>query len=119
MKIIFDTNFLIYTLKYKIDVLKELRRICDFNFELCILDKTLGELKKINKMEARIALSFIHIFKIINTEKFNINNVDDILVEIAFKDSIIATQDKDLKRRLKKKNVPVIIIRQKKYYKFA
>ncbi len=118
MKIIFDTNFLIETIKCKIDSLNELRRICDFNFELSILDKTLEELKKINTIESRISLSFIHIFKIIDTKNFKNRKVDDILVGLASKDTIIATQDKELKRRLRKKYVPVIIIRQKKYYKF-
>ena len=118
MRIILDTNFLIETIKYKIDSLMELRRICDFNFELCILDKTLDELEKINKVESRIALSFIHILKIINTKESKNKDVDDILVELSSKDTIIATQDKELKRRLRKKHIPLIIIRQKKYYKF-
>lgn len=119
MKIIFDTNFLIDTIKYKIDAIRELRRICDFNFELCILDKTLDELKKINKPESRIALSFLHIFNIIQTSKFKNKKIDDVLVEISSSDTIIATQDQELKRRLRKKYIPIVIIRQRKYYKFA
>ncbi|MEK6974154.1 MAG: PIN domain-containing protein [Nanoarchaeota archaeon] len=116
--IIFDTNFLLHSLKYRIDFASELRRICDFNYILCILDKSIVEIKKQKSSEAKLALSFIDGFKIINTKEPG-KNVDDILVDSASKDIIVATQDKELKRRLRKKHAPIIVIRQKKYYKFA
>lgn len=119
MRIILDTNFIVDTIKNKIDFMKELERICDFNFEIFVLDKTLYELRKIKKPESKIALFLIRNFNIIDTSKYKDKDVDDILFELGSKYFIIATQDKELKRKLRKKSIQVIIIRQKKYYKFA
>ena len=118
MKIILDTNFLIESLKYKIDSESQLRRICDFNFKICLLDRTLEELKKINSIESRMALSYSRTFHIIDTKEFEHKSVDEILIEISSPETLIATQDKELKKELRKKNIPIIVIRQKKYYKF-
>ena len=113
MRLILDTNFLIHSITYRIDIIDELRRVLDFNYEIYILDKTIEELKKINSLESQIAQKLVTKFKIIKTTK---GYVDDILVNISTKNDVIATQDKILKKRLKEKNIKVLIIRQKKYY---
>lgn len=115
-KVIFDTNFLLYLIKFKIDYNQELNRICDFNYKICILDKTLDELKKLKELEAKIALKYSEKFEIIKT--IDNKKVDDILVDIASQETIIATQDQELKSRIRKKTKYIIIIRQKKYLKF-
>lgn len=117
INIIFDTNFLLYSLKYRIDFASELRKICDFDYTLCILDKAIDEIKKQKSSEAKLASSFIGRFKVISTGKSE-KSVDDILVDLASKDNIIATQDRELKKRIRKKTKSIIIIRQKKYLKF-
>ena len=43
-------------------------------------------------------------------------NVDDLLVEK--EDYVIATQDKNLKQRLKQKGIKLIVLRSKKYLIF-
>ena len=43
MKIILDTNFLMIPSMFKVDIFSEIERICDFKYELCIVDKTLDE----------------------------------------------------------------------------
>lgn len=111
-KIILDTNLIIYCLEYKVDILAELARICDFPFQVCILDKTIDELK--GKKLEKLALTFIKKLNIIPTKKDK--SVDGLLLEQ--KDSIIATQDKILKEKLKKAGIPIIILRQKKYLMF-
>lgn len=113
-KIILDTNFLLDSLKYKIDIFSELRRILDVNYEVFVLDKTLYELKKLKKEKL--------IFKLI--EKYNIGIietddgiVDDLIVDLVNENYIVCTNDYELKKRVKEKNVSLISIRQKKYYK--
>ena len=118
MQIILDTNFLIYTIKYRIDFESELARICDFNFNICLIDKTIDELKKLKVPEAKIALALIDRFKIIDTKSSKFNKVDDILVDLASKDCIIATQDIELKKRIRPITKRIIILRQNKYFKF-
>ena len=112
--ILIDTNFLVEIIKFKINLFLELDRVCDFNFEVKILDKTISELEKINSKESKTAINLIKKkIKIIKTKSDKI--VDDILVEIANENTIVATQDKLLKQRLKQKSIKTLIIRQKKY----
>ncbi len=116
--ILLDTNFLMAISQNGIDITSELERICDFTFKLFIVDKTIDELKKITQQKkhktwAKFALSLIERLKI-NVIKTNTDDyVDDIIVSLN-DEYITATQDKDLKKRLKG---PIIIIRQKKYLK--
>ena len=108
-KIILDTNALIYFGKFKIDFIEELKRICDFTFEVYVLNKTIDELIKLNEMFA------LELIKRKNLKILNIaegKNVDDMLVNMSKLGYIVVTQDKELKEKLQK---PFITIRQKKY----
>ncbi len=119
-KILVDTNFLLIPFQFKVDIFKEIDRIVDEKYEIFIIDKTIGELEKLIKggkekerKVARMALQLIKKFniKIINTQG---DNVDDIIVKLKDKDTIVATMDKELRKRLKG---DVIVLRQKKYLK--
>jgi len=108
--IILDTDFLINIAKNNIDVFDELKRICNFQYEIKIIDKTLDELKGKPKEKLIIALLESKNVKVIKTKKDKI--VDELIIGLKQKDLIIATQDKDLKNRVKS---PIITIRQGKY----
>ena len=112
-KIILDTDFLIDCIKFKIDFISEISRISDFNYKLCIIDKTLDELR--NKANYKLIKGILESnnVDIINTEKNK--KVDDLILDIADENYIIATQDRELKDKLKKKEISVITIRQKSY----
>ena len=109
--IVLDTNIILDSLKFKVDLVEELKRICNFNHEIKILDKTLDELE--GKPNGKLALSWLKHknIKLINSEK---GYVDELLLRLP-RDYIIATNDKDLKRKLREKNHPIITLRQKKY----
>tara|TARA_Y100000310_G_C20635738_1_gene791050 strand:- start:560 stop:910 length:351 start_codon:yes stop_codon:yes gene_type:complete len=111
MKIVLDTNFLISCLKFKIDFLGELRAD-----ELFIVDKTKAELEKLingkiakDKQRAKIVLALIKKKKIKEIVSKPNETVDDTLSRLT--GYIIATQDKELKKRIKGKK---LIIRAKK-----
>lgn len=112
-QIILDTNFLLHSIQFKIDLNKELNRILPFQFEIFILDKTIEELNFLEKKNpktrllAKIALQIIKNYKVIKSPK---QKVDESLIALANKDTIIATQDKEIKKQIKS---PIIIIRQK------
>lgn len=120
-KIILDTNFLLVPSQFKVDIFSEIDRICLFNYELYILDKTINELKEIiekqkgkNKEAAKIALMLIkkkHI-TIIKTEE---GKVDDLILRLINKGDILATQDALLRKKAIKKGAGVIFLRSKKY----
>lgn len=109
-KIIFlDTNFLWYIVDYKIDVFAELERICYFPYKIQILSGTIEELEKLKPKNYGIIKLLL---KKIEIKKSEIKKVDDELTKLSEEGAIIATQDKELKDRLKGE---VIVIRQKKY----
>ena len=55
-------------------------------------------------------------FKVFKTKKDKI--VDELILDKVKKKDMVATQDKELKRRLKEKSIKVLTIRQKRYVKF-
>lgn len=122
-RIILDTNFLLIPLQFNIDVFSEIRRIADFNYNLCIIDKTIDELEQIIKTskkqkyrkQAKMAIALLDSEDIskIKTKKDKI--VDDHILDIVKKTDIVATQDIELKRKLRKKDINIITLRQKRY----
>ena len=111
-RVILDTNFILAPFKLQIDIFTELERILKFKYEVFVTDGVISELKNIKNMNARGALSLLEDIEIIpTTEKY----VDDALLNIPSKNTIICTNDKILIKKLKKKGSPVIYIRQKKY----
>jgi len=124
MKIILDTNFLLIPAQFKVDIFSEIERICDFPFKIYILEQSVGELNKVkeeqtgkNKAAAKLALQLVKQKGLNTIKNSKKDSVDNILVDIADKDIIIATQDIELKKRLKAKNIKIITLRSKKYLK--
>lgn len=121
-KIILDTNFLMIPYTFKVDILEEIKRIASFKYEFYIMEGSIGELEGIiatqrgkDKEAARFALSIIKGKHLKTLRKNQGNTVDEAIVEIADKDTVVATQDAGLKRKLRQKGVPLIVLRQKKY----
>lgn len=128
-KIILDTNFLVSAVRFKVDIFLELQRICDFKYAIYIVDGTIDELEKLaetgkpkDRAAAKISLELIKKknIKIIKniTKNKRVKNVDLLILNLIKKGNfIVATQDKELKREIRKKDVPIIVLRQKKYLK--
>ena len=120
-KIILDTNFLMIPLQFKVDIFSEIERICSFNYGLFIFWQSIDELNNIvekqkgkSKNAAQFALKLIRL-KSIGILESEGKSVDDIILKNVDKDTVIATQDRLLKKKLLEKRVSVIILRQKKY----
>jgi len=120
--VILDTNFLVDCLSWKVDFFSELTRVLSSQFTLVVIDKTVDELdtvikegKQTERIGARLAKQLIAKGRvsIIQTDKKG--HTDALILKHATKDTIVATQDQALKRKLKEKSIPVIVIRQKKY----
>jgi len=123
MRIILDTNFLLIPGEFGVDVFSELQRICDFNYDLYIVDQTVDEIEQIidkdrglSKRAAKLALDLAKKFDIGIIKTGRKNHVDDLLVDMAGQgNTIIATQDKELRDRINKIKGKIIMLRQKKY----
>ena len=117
-KVLLDTNFLLDAIRFKVDfsIFQELEE----NIEIFISSETLREVKSIaNKRTkegrwALIALRLVESGQIKVTQSLK-KNVDEDLIALAKKEGfMVATNDKDLKEKLKKENVRVICLRNKK-----
>ena len=131
-KILLDTNFLLIPAAFNVDIFSEFNRLFPIN-DIFILDKSISELEKIElnqkgkyKQQAKMGLQMVKKYKIstIKTEKHTntykstskILSVDELIVDFAIKDDyMVATQDKEIKAKLKKHNKKSITLRQKKY----
>ncbi len=120
-EIFLDTNFLMIPAQAGVDIYTEIDRICKFKYDLFVLRHSLDELDKLqktgkgrDKAAAKLASHLVKA-KNINVLSTACNHVDDALIKIAKHDGIVATQDKNLKKRLKKEGIKIITLRQKKH----
>lgn len=128
-KILLDTNFLLVPAQFKVDIFSEIERICEEKCELYAPEEVVDELKKLSKPKnksgaaARLALALIrkkNVNIIKRGGKTNKGNADAKLVELAEKELkgyIVATQDKELKTKLKEKGIKIVTLMQKSYLK--
>ena len=105
--IVLDTNFLLIPVKFKVDIFKELERICDFKYKLHIIDKTIDELK--GKKGEKLALDLIKHNNIHIIKTSNDKIADDLITDLDIENKVVATQDKELKGR----NKNIITLKQK------
>jgi len=118
-KVLLDTNFLIDLGRFGISI-DEIDRVLSERYELCVTNSVMNELKTIAGTQqeegkfAKLALMILDLRKarVLQSDK----TADEAMVEIAGneRDAIVATDDTELKKRLKAGGVRVISIRAKK-----
>ena len=120
MKILLDTNFILSCVRQKIDFYNYINENYDEGVEFLVPEEVLEELKKISerkgekikdKESAKVILKIIEKLRI-KKIKLNKKHVDDGIVNyLKNKKIILATLDRDLKKRVKNK---ILTIRGKK-----
>jgi hypothetical protein len=123
--ILLDTNFLLIPWQFNVDIFSEIDRICGFEYELVVTVAVIDELKKIisnssgkDKAAAKLGLQLLKNkrVKILKSSQKVFKGVDDLLLTTAAKQHcIVATADKELRKKLKKARVPMIVLRQKQH----
>jgi len=119
-KIILDTNFLTVPYQFNVDIFEEIERIIEEDYEIMTLDGVIKELKNMLKSKskdaiaAKIALELINKknVKVISTDE---KKVDNAIIELADENTIVATNDKILRKKIKNKNIKVLYLRSKKH----
>lgn len=114
--IILDTDFIINAIKNHIDTEHSIKELFMDKVEISYIDKTIDELK--NKPLEVLAKKYLERFKKITTNKDK--SVDNLILELieTKRGIVVATQDKLLKEKLKKRKIQTITIRQQKYINF-
>jgi hypothetical protein len=118
-KIVLDTNFLIDFIRFKLD-LKEIDDLVSDSYKLVALNVVMKELKKISESKtkesnyAKIALEFVkskQIEILETTEK----RADESILVLSDENTIVATDDAELRKKLKSLGIKTIYLRAKKH----
>jgi rRNA-processing protein FCF1 len=116
-KIILDTNFLIDLGRFGIGI-DEIDRIMTENYEMQIVSSSVFELKKIAATVAEESKFAKYALMIMDLRKIKIletnESADAAILSFADKDTIVATNDTELRKKLKEKGVRSIYVRAKK-----
>ena len=117
--IIIDTNFLLISIRFKVDFFKELKRIF-FNPKIVVpqpvVDEIiyLGNKSNISRKEYNFTLKLLERIEILSVECIGRESVDDLIVRLSVKNNyIVGTTDKLLKKRLRAKAIPVVYMKNK------
>ena len=126
-KVLIDTNFLLLPGQYKFDIFSEIEKVMNFEYKLYIVDRTLDELEKISsggtkaklkdRIAAKIAVELLERQKVdvLNSKHCKGRIVDDLIVELSDEDTIVCTNDKELKKELLSKGFAIIELMKKSY----
>jgi len=125
LKVILDSNALFVPLKFRIDIDEKLGELIKMPFEPVLLSPVVKELKTIVRSgspiwrkNASFALKLAEKYRVTKVETETETSTDDIIVRIAGEWKCpVFTNDKQLKKRLRDINVPVIYVRQKSLLK--
>ena len=121
IKVIFDSNFFFVPTQFKLDVFEELANLLGQRLDSVLLSTTLEELLEIaekgppkTRRQASLALKLAQECLLVQVEKTFKETNDDVIVRVATKWRCpVATNDRDLKKRLRSVGIPVIFLRQR------
>jgi len=121
VKVIFDSNFLFVPSQFQLDIFEELANLLNQRFDPILLSSTQKELQKLAKegspktrQQASLALKIAEKCRVVHVEKGLKETDDDVIVRMAAEWKCpVATNDQELRKRLRKLGVPVIFLRQR------
>jgi len=122
-KVLLDTNMLMIPGQFGIDIFEEIDKLINENYELVTLSSVISELRKISKKKskdgraAKVALELVKHKNIAVISSKN-KNVDEEIIKIVDKNTIVATNDIELERILKNKGIKTIYLRSKKFLEY-
>ena len=124
MKIAIDANILLAIANDKIDVFGQIRDEFGSKAELVVPRQVMDELKllsKQNKKNENAVEIAIQQIKANNAHILEVNakNADEALIALAREGAAIATNDKGLKKEVKKLNAGIIFTRKRRFLEFS
>ncbi|MBW3020276.1 DNA-binding protein [Candidatus Woesearchaeota archaeon] len=123
-KVILDTNFLLIPIQFGVDIFSEIDDLVLEDHKLLVLDKSIDELKGIietqkgtSRQAAKLALQLLECKGSI-LETNSKDYADDVIVNLANDETIVCTQDRELRKRVKEKKARIIGMKQQNYLDF-
>ena len=122
VKVVLDANFFFVSSQFNVDVFEELTNLLNQRFEPILLSSTQKELQGLaestspkKRKQAQLALRLAEKCRVVPVEKGLRETYDDVIVRVSAEwKSPVATNDRELRKRLRKVGVPVIFLRQKR-----
>ena len=125
IEVIIDTNFITIPAQFGVDIFSEAQRILEKRLEFVLLMSVVEEINtkfteaesKTEKRKFKIAKDLTDRCKIIDvTEGMEQTPVDSQLLDYAASaNGVLATNDKELRRRALERGIPVLVLRGKKH----
>jgi rRNA-processing protein FCF1 len=120
-KVILDSNFLFIPAKFQIDIFEELPKLLNQRVEPVLLSSIYQELQAMTekgapsrRKQASLALKLAEKCRRIYVERSGEESNDDVILRIAtIWKSLVATNDRELRKKLRARNIPVIYLRSK------
>ena len=105
----------------KIDVFEGLMNLLNRNYESIVLSTTIDELRSLMtkgspklRKQAEMALKLAEKCDLINVDRRRGETNDDVIIRVAKQmKCLVATNDSELKKRLRNISAPVVYVRQK------
>jgi rRNA-processing protein FCF1 len=121
LKIVLDSNALFVPLQFKIDIFEELKKLLNVNFEPILLSPIRRELEKLAsngspqmRKNAAYALKLAEKCRFVPMDEEAAAPPDNAIIRVAGKWKCpVFTNDRQLRKKLRDINVPVIYVRQK------
>ena len=121
IKVILDANFFFVPSQFNLDIFEELANLLNRRFEPILLSSTHKELQGLaessspkEQKQAQLALMLAKKCRPVPTEKASDETYDDVIVRVAAAwKAPVATNDRELRKRLRKVGVSVVFLRQK------
>ena len=121
LKVILDANFFFVPSQFNVDIFEELTNLLNRRFDPILLSSTHKELQGLTESsspkegkQAQLALMLAEKCRPVPVEKASDETYDDVIVRVAAEWKCpVATNDRELKKRLRKKGVSVVFLRQK------
>lgn len=125
--IVLDANFLLSCLNFQVDILSELERIIPELHRLVVPYEVIEELEKLERTQKALApgVSLANDFIEKHCEVIRLNHVgnkstirvDDIILALAKKlQAVVATNDKELRKKLRNAGIPSVFLRKRAYF---
>jgi rRNA-processing protein FCF1 len=120
--VVLDANFLFVPSQFQVDIFEELANLLNQRFEPVVLSSTLSEVRGLaesdspkERKQALLALKLAERCHVVPVEKGVGESYDDVIVRVAAEwKSSVATNDRELRKRLRGLGLPVIFLRQKR-----
>ena len=120
-KIIIDANLFFVPAQFRIDILENIATLLNQKSEPIILQTTLEEIQQMAekgtpklRKQAAMAMKIAEKCRIVNVEKNPEETNDEVILRMAAQMKCpVATNDRELRKRLRERDVPVIFLRGK------